>query len=86
MIATINKLLNKSSEVIEKINKDRNNDKTEFNIFKIVGISTDEVKICKMLAELLNPNGSHKRTSLFFKSFISDVLGIIGVHKTDKQG
>ena len=29
----------------------------QFNIFEIIGISTREVYMCRILAELLNPNG-----------------------------
>ena len=48
----------------------------QFNIFEIIGISTREVYMCRILAELLNPNGCHcqrtKYLDLFCNRFLPD--------------
>lgn len=47
-----------------------------FNIFDIAGISTDEVKICRIIYELINPKGSHYQGEKYLKLFIKHVLGL----------
>jgi len=43
-----------------------------FNIFKLLGVATHEVKThSKFLAELLNPKGSHEQGPVFLKLFLS---------------
>ncbi|MCY4425986.1 MAG: PD-(D/E)XK nuclease family protein [Halieaceae bacterium] len=43
----------------------------DFNVFSILGVQTDEVKThSALLAELLNPRGSHHQGSLFLKLFL----------------
>lgn len=46
-----------------------------FNVFDIAGISSDEVMICRMIYELLSPEGSHCQGSLYLKLFFKHVLG-----------
>lgn len=53
-----------------------------FNLLEVADINDKEVKMCRILAELLNPNGAHYSDCLFLKDFISDVLGI---SMTDKE-
>jgi hypothetical protein len=44
-----------------------------FNIFQILNLSTLEVSLhSKLIAELLNPNGSHEQGILFLKLFIDE--------------
>lgn len=44
-----------------------------FNIFQILNMSTSEVSLhSKLIAELLNPNGSHDQGILFLKLFIDE--------------
>lgn len=45
-----------------------------FNIFEIANIGTNEVIICRVLHEILSPNGSHYQGNLYLKSFIKQVL------------
>lgn len=47
-----------------------------FNLLEAAGINNKEVKMCKILSDLLDPNGTHYMGSLFLKSFVSDVLDI----------
>ena len=45
-----------------------------FNIFEITNVSTDEVIICRLLHDLLNPKGSHKQGDIYLKLFVQSVL------------
>ena len=45
-----------------------------FNIFDITGISSDEVVICKLLCELLDPKGSHCQGDAFLRLFVNGTL------------
>jgi len=47
-----------------------------FNIFDIAKIATDEVRICRVLFQLLSPKGNHFQGNTYLKSFISNVLNI----------
>ncbi|TXE18408.1 hypothetical protein ES692_07105 [Psychroserpens burtonensis] len=70
----MNQLLNEISKIInihEKINKLKGNN---FNIFKTLKIESDEVKThSRFIAELLKPDGSHGRGSLFLKLFLEEL-------------
>lgn len=47
-----------------------------FNIFNIIGLKTEEVRLhSAFIGELLNPMGSHGASSVFLKTFL-EVLGI----------
>lgn len=62
----INEILNKHEE-ISKISGEN------FNIFKVIDLTTDEVRIhSKLLAELLNPEGSHGQGTVFLKLFVDE--------------
>lgn len=73
---TIRELINKTETIIDEYNSKNTTIKNEFNLFKIAGISTDEVKICRMLAELLNPKGKHGKGHNFLYMFMKEVLSI----------
>ena len=42
---------------------------SQFNIFEILGIGTREVYMCRVLAELLNPNGLHCQGTKYLDLF-----------------
>lgn len=46
----------------------------EFNIFNIANIASDEVCVCRVIHELINPNGSHYQGYTYLKLFIEEVL------------
>lgn len=48
----------------------------KFNVFRIEGIASDEVKMCRFIRELLDPKGSHGQGDIFLKSFLEDVLKV----------
>ncbi len=45
-----------------------------FNIFNITDIAADEVRICRVLYELLNPKGTHYQKDVYLRLFIEHVL------------
>lgn len=45
----------------------------QFNIFRAIGVSTDEVKMSAFFAELLNPKGNHEMGNAFLKAFIATI-------------
>lgn len=47
---------------------------TSFNIFRVLGVQTKEVIICRFIAELLDPNGTHKMGGKPLESFFDIVL------------
>jgi len=53
-----------------------------FNIFRIINVSSDELKHSSFVAELLNPKGSHGQGTVFLKLFV-DTLGITPFHCDD---
>lgn len=48
--------------------------KTSYNLFETLEISGKEVLMCRFLADLLNPEGSHGCGILFLKTFLEEVL------------
>lgn len=45
-----------------------------FNIFRILDIASNEVTICKVLYELLNPKGCHYQGTVYLELFLKQVL------------
>lgn len=64
----------------QRQNQYAKNTGNRFNIFEIVGISTREVYMCRILAELLNPKGAHcqeaEYLNLFCKRFFPEKTSI----------
>lgn len=48
-----------------------------FNIYKVAGITHDEVKTCRIIYELINPNGAHHQGKIFLQMFLRDVLNAV---------
>ena len=65
----IKELLNQISKIVveEKTQQEERRKRGEnFNIFKVLGLSSSEVRLhSAFLAELLNPNGDHWKESQF---------------------
>ncbi len=47
-----------------------------FNIFNIIGITTKEVYLCRLLCELINPNGQHCLNRVYLDLFLKYVLDL----------
>ena len=78
---TVKKLLESAHTIIDnyKMNKLNQlqcgkNTGNQFNIFEIIGISTREVYMCKVLAELLNPKGCHLQETKYLDLFCNRFL------------
>lgn len=41
-----------------------------FNIFEITNMVSDEIRICRVIAELLNPKGSHYQGDSYLRLFV----------------
>lgn len=57
--------------------------KEYFNIFKVLGVETKEVILCRLLRELLDPSGSHNMGSEGLYRFVKDTLGVSDFSKSD---
>jgi len=67
----VNDLLNKSSEIFERYDQIASDTGEKFNIFTITKIERVEVNThSAMIAELLNPSGSHGQGDVFLRKFI----------------
>ena len=64
-------LFDKVNEIVNKYEEISKISGENFNVFKIIDLTTDEVRLhSKFLAELLNPEGSHGQGDIFLKLFI----------------
>lgn len=52
----------------------KQNDKRGYNIYKILHVTNNEVLMCRVLADLLSPNGSHGMGSVFLQVFLKNIL------------
>ena len=62
-------LLQSVQDIKDKYDAIYKNNGTYFNIFDITNISTDEVRICRIIKELIDPNGSHYQGDIYLKLF-----------------
>ena len=53
--------------------KERSN---EYNIYKILRVTHNEVSMCRVLADFLNPMGKHGMGQLYLERFLIDVAGV----------
>ena len=71
----IDNLLSEVSDLILKY-KENEETKHRYNILDVTGIRYKEVLICKLIAALLNPRGTHGYKGDFLNLFIQNVLRI----------
>ena len=74
----VKSILTKVKLVTDKIKSDKNAKRANgenFNLFSILGIEQREVYICKVMCELLNPQGAHGLGGVFLENFLQNVLG-----------
>ena len=67
-------LLNDIQDIIASDREENFKSGKEFNIFSIQGTADKEVRVCRLIRELLDPNGSHGQGDLFLRRFIIHVL------------
>jgi len=82
-ISMIEKLLFSVEKILLKNEEESRKTGTSFNIFEIANISTKETIICRILAELLSPKGTHGQNSAFLKRFLHICLGITEFSKNE---
>lgn len=70
----INLLLNEVNAIVQKYDEINRNTGGHFNIFEIAAIQTDEVRICRILKELIDPKGSHYQGDVYLRLFLKHVL------------
>ena len=71
-IKNINSLLQKITEISTNYKKLSRLSGEDFNLFKIINLTSDEVRVhSAFLAELLNPQGSHGQGNVFLKLFVN---------------
>ena len=70
----IRELLTQTGSIIDKYDAIARETGSNFNIFDITRIEYDEVIVCRVLAELLNPKGSHGQGGAYLKLFLEDCL------------
>jgi len=74
MASYIETLLSEVSKILKEHKQNRIKNGDDFNIFKITGIQSDEVKMCRILAEIIDPMGTHNEGLFFIRSFVRKVL------------
>ncbi|MCX6352313.1 MAG: PD-(D/E)XK nuclease family protein [Bacteroidetes bacterium] len=68
------KYLNQVYSIIENYENELDKDGSRFNIFSILNLSSNEVRLhSTFIAELLNPKGSHGASNLYLDLFISQL-------------
>lgn len=67
-------LLREITKIKTKYDFLEKNTAAKFNIFDILDVSSDEVRICRALYAILNPKGTHGRGAAYLKSFVEQVL------------
>lgn len=70
----IGRLLGSTGSIIEKYKIISHETGGDFNIFEIADISTKEVVVCRVLAELLSPVGRHGQYGAYLDLFIQECL------------
>ena len=65
----IESLLSKVKLVVDKYDEIERITGEKYNIFSILGLSSDELAHSRFLANLLNPQGSHGQGDIYLKLF-----------------
>lgn len=69
-------LLKEAAVVSQRHDETAKRTGAHFNLFEIAHIADKEVPICRVLCELLKPNGCHGQETGYLKLFFDHVLGI----------
>jgi len=70
----VEQTLDKVNEVTYKNEEMFKNSAKDYNVYKVLQIDKKEVLVCRLLADLLNPNGSHRQGHVFLAHFMDIVL------------
>lgn len=81
----IEALLKKVGDIVKRYEDEDQKTGRRFNVYSIAGIERDEVKThSAMIAELLNPKGSHGQGDLFLKLFLERFFEKSEIENTNK--
>lgn len=75
-------VLEKVDDVIDEFKNSSCKLEEGYNIFRVLEVGSKEVMMCRVLADMLNPEGNHGQGTKYLKTFMADVLGM---EITDKQ-
>ena len=84
-LAKVDDLLSNVNNIAKKYDDDAQKTGSIFNIFKILNISTKETAICRVMVDLLSPNGSHRQGGDFLRLFLQKCLGVSDFTDNDIQ-
>lgn len=71
----IQSLLEKTNTIVSRYNQLLDNTGGRFNIFKVIGLSTEETRLhSAFLTELINPHGTHGLKDQFLAAFIKHCI------------
>jgi hypothetical protein len=77
-------LLNQVDGLLKSYEKLAKSTGENFNIFTVMGVENDEVKThSRIIAELLNPKGSHSQGSIFLKLFFEEIEELNNIKNFD---
>ncbi|RTY86919.1 MULTISPECIES: PDDEXK-like family protein [unclassified Flavobacterium] len=77
-------LLSQVSGLLKSYEKLAKSTGENFNIFSVMGMESDEVKThSRIIAELLNPKGSHSQGSVFLKYFFEEIEELKSIENFD---
>jgi len=58
----------------------------EYNLLKVLEVWNKEVMMCRILADILNPQGSHRQGTKYLKSFLMNILDMKEMSEKDIEG
>ena len=70
------KLLQAVDEALNRIKASHSESGKDFNIFSILGVEENEVRICMFIYSLIDPRGDHGVGTVYLQEFLKHVLGI----------
>lgn len=62
------------SDVYKLIDEHTKNQKSHYNIFKVLEMESKEVLMCRVLTDFLNPAGAHNKGTKYLRIFLTDIL------------
>ena len=66
-------LINESKKIIDEVELKEKETGESFNIFQTLNLATDEVRISSLIAEFLNPLGTHKQGNKYLNIFLENL-------------
>jgi len=71
---TVERLLEHVSGTVNKSQEENKETGIAYNVFKVMLRDKKEVRMCRVLADLLNPKGQHYRGNVYLKLFMEKVV------------